>query len=209
MDPMLLVGVTVGAVGGGAFFAWYFGRERRTRSALVAAPIVKVGDVRQGDKVRVTGKLKHGPMTLDAPFSHRQCAHYDAILEERYLEEGKEAWSTVAHETSARPFFVADETGEVQVDTTRFEAVVVRDHHKHRGDLDRDKALAFLTKHGHAPELPADRVLRYREGVLEAGETVTILGTARFETHDGKKVLVIGAADGSVVRASDDPDLVR
>jgi len=208
MDPMLFVGVVVGAVVSGGFFAWYFGRERRLRSAIVAAPIVKVGDVRQGDTVRVTGKLAHGPLTLDAPFSHRTCAHYDALLEERYLEEGKEAWSTVAHETSSRPFFIDDDTGRVQIDTTRFEGIVVRDHHKHRGDLDRDKALAFLAKHGHAAEISEGRVLRYREGVLEAGETVTVLGTARFETHEGKKVLVLGSPEGGTVRASDDPNLV-
>lgn len=190
------------------FVTWFFARDRRVRRAIAAAPIVKIGEVKAGDTVRVTGKLEHGPSTLDAPFSHRPCAHFDALLEERYVDDGKEAWSTVAHETSSRPFFLVDDTGKAQIDTTRFEGIVVRDHHKHQGDLDRDKATAFLAKHGHAAEMPEGRVLRYREGVLEAGETVTVLGKARFETHEGKKLLVLGPPEGGSVRASDDPNLV-
>ncbi len=207
MHLMHLVGVVAGAAATSAFVTWYFSRDQRARRAIVAAPVVKIGDVADGATVRITGTLRHGPATLDAPFSHRSCAHFDALLEERSLDAGKEVWTAVAHETASRPFFVEDSTGTIRIDTTRFEGVIVNDHHKTKGDLDREKALAFLTKHGHAAELAADRVLRYREGVLEAGERVTVLGTARFETHDGKKVVVLGAPEGASVRASDEPGL--
>ncbi|MFO0684051.1 MAG: GIDE domain-containing protein [Sandaracinus sp.] len=202
---VLAVILTAALTAGGM---WYFGRERQLRRTIARLPIVKVRDVTPGLEVRVTGALVLGSATLEAPFSHRVCAHYDALLEERYLEDGEEAWHTVAHEAASRPFFIEDETGRIEIDTARFEGVIVRDHHKAKGDLDVEKARAFLAKHGQKSEIPADRVLRYREGVLEAGETVTVLGTAREESREGKRRLVLGEGTGPV-RASDDPDLVR
>lgn len=191
-----------------AAVSWYFGRDERTRRAIARLPIVKVRDVKEGATVRVTGTLSLGSSSIEAPFSHRVCAHYDALVEERYTEDRHEAWHTVAHETSSCAFFIEDETGKIEIDATRIEGVVVRDHHKKKGELEVEKARAFLAKHGQKSEILPGRVLRYREGVLEAGETVTVMGKARYDSHDGTRRLVIG--DGDVpVRASDDPELVR
>lgn len=207
MHAMHLVQIVTGVAATSAAITWYFARDRRNRRAIVATPVVKVGSVQEGQTVRITGRLQHGPSTLEAPFSGRTCAHYDALLEERSLDAGKEVWSILARETASRPFFIDDGTGRARIDTTRFEGIIDRDRQKTMGPLDREKALAFLSKHGHAAEMPPGRVLRYREGVLEANERVTVLGTARFETHDGEKFVVIGASEGASVRASDDPTL--
>lgn len=187
---------------------WLFGRDGRTRRALEALPISKIRDVKAGATVRVTGKLILGTATLKAPFSHRVCAHYDALLEERYVEDWREAWHTVAHETSSCEFFLEDETGRIEVDATRLEGIIVRDHHKTKGDIELEKARAFLLKHGQETEIPEGRVLRYREGVLEAGEMVTVRGKARNDSHAGPKHLVLGS-ESDTVRASDDPELVK
>ncbi len=53
---------------------------------------MKVRDVKVGMTVRVTGKLVLGPNTLEAPFSHRECAHYDAVIEEKYVADWRETW---------------------------------------------------------------------------------------------------------------------
>lgn len=187
---------------------WFFTRDERTRRALESTDIVKVARVKPGHRVRVTGKLTVGHATLLAPFSHRVCAHYDALVEERTVEDWRDAWRVVAHETSSSAFFIEDETGKIEIDPTRFDGIIVRDHHKTKGELDVDKARAFLARHGHGGEIPAERALRYREGVLEAGETVTVLGVVREETHGTAKRLVIGDGE-SLVRASDDPELVK
>jgi hypothetical protein len=208
MEAIHLVLVAIVAAIGGALAMSFFGRDRRVARALSAAPLVKIAEAKHGDVVRVTGKLVHGTATLEAPFSHRECAHYDALLEERWLDHGKEEWGTIAHEVSSRSFVVTDDTGSATVDTTRFEAFVTKDHHKAKGELDRAKAQAFIAKHGQKNEIAADHVLRYQEGVLEAGETVTVLGQVHHEEHDGKKVVMIRATDSAPVRASDDPDLV-
>lgn len=187
-----------------AGITWFFSRRERTRRTLEAAQIVKVRDVSAGKTVRITGKLVLGTSSLEAPFSHRECAHYDAIIEEKYVQDWRETWHTIAHETSSCEFFVEDETGRIAVDTTRFEGIVVRDHHKSTGELEVGKAQKFLDKHGQRTSIPPGRVLRYLEGVLEPGETVTVLGTAREDDHGGKRHLVL--VD---VHASDDPDLVK
>lgn len=192
-----------------ATVTWFLSSHERTRRHLGAMPIVKVRDVRPGQTVRVTGKLVLGESTLEAPFSHRVCAHYDAILEERFVVDWRETWHTVAHETGSRAFFLEDETGRIEIDPTRFDGIIVRDHHKSMGEVDRDKARDFLARQGRTTEIPGERALRYREGVLEAGEIVTALGKARSEDGvDGAKHLVLGEGDGPV-RASDDPELVK
>lgn len=198
---VLITAIVMVAVG------WYFGREQRGRRALGGTPIVKIRDVKPGMTVRVTGKLLLGTTTLEGPFSHRPCAHYDAVIEEKYVADWRETWHTIAHETSSCTFFIEDETGKIEVDTTRFDGVVVRDHHKSKGELEVDKAQRFLDKHGQRTSIPPGRMLRYKEGVLEAGETVTVLGKARESDHGGK-LLVLGEGSGPV-RASDDPDLVK
>jgi hypothetical protein len=188
-------------------FMRYIGREERTRRAIQATPLVKVREVAVGATVRVRGKLVLGASSLDAPFSHRPCAHYDAIVEECYVQDWRETWHTIAHETGSCAFFVEDDTGNIEIDTTRFDGIIVRDHHKTKGELEVAKAQKFLDKHGQRTSIPPGRALRYREGVLEAGETVTVLGTAREEMHGGKHLVL---ADGAgPVRASDDPDLVK
>jgi hypothetical protein len=198
---VLITAVVMAGIG------WYFGREQRGRRALGATPIVKVRAVKPGMTVRVTGKLVLGTTTIEAPFSHRPCAHYDAIIEEKYVADWRETWHTIAHETSSCSFFIEDETGTIEVDTTRFDGVVVRDHHRTKGELDVDKAQRFLDRHGQRTSLPPGRMVRYQEGVLEAGETVTVLGTARKSDHGGNH-LVLGEGSGPV-RASDEPELVR
>ena len=186
-----------------ATLAWYFGREQRGRRALEAMPVVKVRDVKPGARVRVCGKVVLGTAALQGPFSLRDCAHYDAIIEEKYVQDWRETWSTIAHETSSCAFSVEDETGRVEIDTTKFEGIVVRDHHRSKGDLEVSKAQSFLDKHGQRTSIPPGRFLRYLEGVLEPGETVTVLGTARPHDRGGKHLVLFD------VRASDDPDLVR
>lgn len=208
MEAIHLVVVAILAAIVGAMAMSFFGRDKRVARALSAAPMVKIGEAKHGDVVRVTGKLVHGAATLEAPFSRRECAHYDALVEERWIDHGQEAWGALAHEAASRNFVVTDETGSVTVDTSRFEAFVTKDHHRAKGDLDGAKAEAFLAKHGRPSALAPDRVLRYLEGVLEAGEVVTVLGRVTHEDHDGKKVVMIRAPEGGVVRASDDPGLV-
>ena len=57
---------------------------------------------------------------------------------------------------------------------------------------------------------------RYREGVLEEGELITVLGKARWEKAESGqwsdsygKVLVIGPTDKEPVYLSDDPETVK
>lgn len=190
-----------------AAIAWFFTRQERVRRAL-KAPIVPIAKVRAGQMVRVTGTLVLGDGSLEAPLSHRTCAHFDAVVEEQFGDAWRDTWHTIAHETSSRPFFIEDATGKIEIDTTRFEGIIVRDHHKAKGDLDLEQARVFLNRHGRQTEIVPDRVLRYREGVLEAGEIVTVMGRVRREDRGGAEHLVIG--DGQeLVRASDDPELVR
>lgn len=189
----------------GLLVTWYFSARKRLERAFVALPITKIRDAKHGEAVRVLGRLAVLD-AIEAPFSKRRCAYYDAVVEERFVEAGEVRWTPLVRETAARPFTLTDPTGVARVETDSFETFVTLDHQKMSGELDQATAKAFLEKHGQ--ELgDADRVLRYREGVLGGGERVSVLGRARWDERDGERKLVIEAGADGAVRASDDPSI--
>lgn len=203
---VFLAGVTLVAL---AFVvARRFTRERRLARAIRDARVVRVAQAKDGAIVRIVGRLRPEGPALRAPFTGRPCAHYDAVVEERWLRDrGEVEWLPLGRETASRSFALEDDTGRALVETSRFEVLVVLDREVREEELEPELARAFLARYGE--DRASGRVLRFREGVLEGGEKVTVLGRARWESGEGgAKRLVIRAIEGGTVRASDDPGVV-
>lgn len=167
-----------------------FGERGRARHLCDVAPRRTTAELREGELVRVTGRLASGGPPLSAPLSGRPCAHFRATVELC----GKKGRVEVVRRESAGPFYLEDESGRVLLSLDHERAVVdvtmdlawstreVDD--ETRFDLER-----FLYASGPDAE-PLTRGghdLRYAEGVLEPGELVTAVG-----------VVAVGPAPGSV-----------
>lgn len=207
LAPFLIVLVI--AVLGIAFFM----RPARDRGIRAIASIArkKISDVKDGETVRVVGKLVlHGEPLL-APVSARPCAFYEARVEEKERDHDRTRWRTIVEEIRGSDFLLDDGSGLARITLARADVVVVHDSRHMEGML-TDKPVPevekFLARHGEKAAVDGKmRDLHYVEGVLEAPEEVAAAGTARWETDaDGKKRLVIEPIEGlGRVLVSDEP----
>jgi hypothetical protein len=232
IEPHQLIGAAVilALLAGIAFCMWWFSAFQRTLRGLRRAPEVAVANAYDGMIVRIRGTIVAHGETLVAPLSGRACVHYDVHVEERVSTGKSSTWRTMFRESDERPFVVEDETGRAIVRGLPLRTAVVVDHHQRSGFLSdaTPGLLALLARHGRDSTnfLGLNRTIRYREGALEPGEQVAVLGLARWEDDPApdaidpaaqtayrgasarKKRLVIEAA-GDAVLASDDPRALR
>jgi hypothetical protein len=176
--------------------------------------------------VRIVGELRSHAALLQAPLTGRACACFVVHVEEQRRHGKTTSWRSLVHESRSRDFVVEDATGRAIVQTRGIEVAVVLDHHERSGFLaDAPPALErFLAGHGHSTTglFGLNKTIRYREGALEPGETVAVLGRARWEDDPEpgaatdaarggyrdtarRRRLVIEAGELGPVRASDDP----
>ena len=211
LAPYVLVIVVVALA-----VAFYFRPERdRGIRAIASIARKKIVDVKDGEVVRVVGKLAlHGDPLL-APVSSRPCAFYEAKVEEKERDEDRTSWRTVVEEIRGTDFVLDDGSGVARIAMARADVVVVHDSRHLEGFLSENAApevAKFLTRHGEKVAVDGkSRDLHYVEGVLEAPEEVAAAGKARWETDaDGKKRLVIEPINGSGrVLVSDEPGARR
>ncbi len=164
---------------GAVIAGYYFSRDNRIKRAMRAAPLVAARDF-QGDQLaRLQGTLRYATEPLTAPLSGRSCALYVVQVEE-YRSNGKSgSWHEIIREEEGREFFLDDDSGSAFVRPDGADTVLVKDAHFRSGTLnDATPGLeAFLNRNGtKSTGWLFNRSLRYKEGVLEAGELVAVCG---------------------------------
>jgi hypothetical protein len=161
-------------------FHWFSGDQVRRR-AIARAPRRRIRDLRDEEVARVVGTAGV-ENALRAPISGRPCAYFRVVVEEQVQRGGRRHWTKILDEQDGVDFLLEDGTGEALVVTARAEAVLEQDRSQRSGVL-RDASAdleAFLRKRGQSSEgFLFNRTLRYREGVVEAGERVAVVGIAR------------------------------
>jgi hypothetical protein len=180
-DSGLISTISLLAVMGALFYENVLSRKARARRSVQQAP--KHLRDRSHQEVHVTGVVHARGQLLRAPVSGRPCLAYELQVD---LEE-KSTWTRVVERSEAVDFVVAAATGEVLVDTTE-PIVVFALEWDRRGstswyekiDEGAQRAVEELlsSKGVTLNTWTGDRVFRYREGVLEEGETVSVRGIA-------------------------------
>ncbi|MBI2895377.1 MAG: hypothetical protein HYY06_17615 [Deltaproteobacteria bacterium] len=220
MDGSAQVAFVIGffAVFGLVWFAiWWFSKDQKIKRSLRKLRPTPIGQVREG-LVKIAGSVR--PLdVLTAPLSGRACAYYEVLVEQRVSSGKSSHWRTIIREVEERDFLVEDGTGRARVEMVAVEAAVTRDGHWSSGTFnDASSELeAFLQRHGQSSEgWIFNKTLRFREGVLEAGERVAILGWAEREIdpepggaghgfRDAASRVVLRANGIQALRVSDDP----
>lgn len=163
-------------------------RERLARRRRVAIAEVQEGLVRWSGRVHLTSE----PLT--APVSQRQCVAYQLTVR---LGDGEGGWSTVLELTDARPFILADETGQGVVDAMAgpFAIALVPDRKASSSPFRPDsseltsvrallRAKDIATRTISGTDLP----VKFAEAVLLPGSELSVSGSCTWELAlDGER----------------------
>lgn len=173
--------------------------------------------VQNGETVKVVGTIVPMEELLVAPLSQRECAHYFVEVEQKKSSGKNSHWDTIIQREVTSKFLIRDEDHYALIYGHRVKSNIVIDRNYTSGTFnDATEVLEdYLREHGHQSEgfLGFNKSLRYKEGVLEANESISVLGVGNWksakelglpEKYD--KVLVITAANGEYVYISDDPE---
>lgn len=220
IEAFLTYGLAFGAVITAAAAAFYFSAKATFLRDVRSYPVRPVREVVDGEVVRVVGRVEYVGTPLAAPISGRGAAVFRVVVQERVQSGRSSTWRRVTEEVEAQPFVVRDATGAAFVRDPSPEVLLVEDHEQRSGFL-RDatpELAAYLARFGQdsVGMLGMNRTLRYLEGVVEQGETIAVVGRARWEADDSggassgdyrssPKRLVIEPTEARSVRISDEP----
>ncbi len=176
MEALIIAAIVAGAAI--VVASMLYSEKARIRRQLRAAPRVDIGELGEGRTGRLVGRVGDGE-TLQAPFTGRSCVFYEATVEE-YRSSGKTgSWRQVVREARGVPFVLDDGTGRAIVDPGGARVDVDIDMTTRSGTFDDATPIEeqFLTRHGlRSTGWVFNKSIRYREGVIEVGETITVMG---------------------------------
>jgi hypothetical protein len=212
----IVIGIVIAGLTGKVVHALFLAPRVRLKRALKSTPRTHVHQIAEG-AVRVTGTAHQRDGLLQAPISQRPCLAYQLCVDS-FDDEGM---TTVLDLKDVRPFVVADQTGKVLVAPDgHFELALVEDA---KGsdvprlmDANTRALLVPLLERANIPHTSSwgPHRFRFREGVLEEGELVSVLGQAGREVHtDGERPhprspperIVLRGSSTVPLRISDDP----
>lgn len=220
MSVILLGGAAAALI---LFSSWWFSAHQMTVRAMRKVERCSIAAAPHGAMVRVTGTLHEGAELLRAPLSGRSCVGYWVQVQVRRSANRSLHWANLIDQREAVDFVVEDGSGSAIVQTRDVELAIELDHHQTSGTFDDATPVeeSFLRRHGHGSTglFGFNKALRYREAVLEPGETVVVVGRARWEDdpapgavqgtgyRQGTRAtrLVLEASRRMPLRISDDP----
>jgi len=223
VDPLVIPAVFLGTAAVYAGVRWYFGREQRLKRRIKELPLSSIGDTPERQDVRVSGRLAYlgDRAPLVAPVSRRPCAAWRIVVRERRGSGKNKRWVTVVEESDSRDFVLEDESGRAIVEGTLVELALEFDGKGGTGLFSGSNPYLeeFLHARGIATRgIVFDKALQFREGALEAGESVTVAGSGIWENdpsqrgkgyRDVGKLLRVGAMSDGNLLATDDPKMAR
>lgn len=168
---------------------WMLADQSGWRAAFIdrlrAAPRVAIRDFPDGRVAKIVGTVRESAAAVQAPVSRRRCVYYFVEVEEDQSDDDSlGGWRTIVTEQAGCDFLVDDGTGTALVLIAGAQGSLIEDVHLRSGFLDAPtpEMQALLARHDkstHGWILP--KRLRYREGILELGETAAVCGHGMLE----------------------------
>jgi hypothetical protein len=171
----------------------------------------------------ICGRIGQLDRLLTGPLTGRPCVFYRCLVQE-YRSSGKSGhWHTIIEEHDSVDFLVEDRSGVARVEVSGAEPALVLDAHFRSGTFNdaRPELEAYLARYGERStgRLGFNKSIRYREGVLEPGETVAAMGKARLELDSSPDTArrgyrsrpqrpVLGLTPEGHLLLSDDPSVI-
>jgi len=195
-------------------WGYFFNEETRIKRKIKRAPQKLIANFKDNDKAKIKGQICEIDKPLTSPLSNRECIGYHVIVQQKKRSGDTSSWDTIINDTIIKDFIVSDKGLNAIVRTNHVKSVIVKDQKLQSGFLNdaTPQLESFLRKHGKESEglLGFNKTLRYKEGILEKGELVSVLGKGTWKTTDElniklstKKVLEITSDENDPVYICD------
>lgn len=194
----------------------FFSRKAVISGMLSKTKSEKIGDVVDGDLVKIKGKIVYAGRTLTAPLSKRKCVYYHVTVKDSSSQ--KEVLKNHIHidDEKAADVVIYDGTHYAVINTKLVSSYIIQDEEFYSGfwNATTPELKEFLVKHG---ERATDYIgwsldLFAEEGVLEEGELITVAGKATWRKASefrfkipADKILYIDSLNEHGVYLTDDP----
>lgn len=215
--PALLV-LIVGTI---IFSVYYFSKKAVVKRKLKKAVGMKIAEFMNGDVAKVVGTVEFVGEPLIAPLSGRRCAYYYVLVEELRSDGKSSHWQKIIEEEVKGSFIIRDGRyrAYIRSSSSNIKSYLVQDANFASGfKNDATEVLEkYLNAHGRKSEswLHTNKRIRYKEGILEEGETIAVVGRGEWmsatelQLPDGfGKVLVLSSTPDAPIYLSDDPETV-
>lgn len=210
-------------IAGGVLYYFFGTADKRLKRRILKLPIGEsIAQTPENQDVRVSGTLAYleGKPPLTAPISGRPCAAWRVIVEERRKHSESSSWHKVIDDAGSTDFALEDPSGRAIVDGTVLSLALDFDASGGQGFFNpASPALAaFMESRGVSTRgFLLKKTLRAREGILEAGEVVTVAGngtqmndpSVQTGYRGSAKLLHVKALSSGELLASDDVKLRR
>jgi hypothetical protein len=143
-------------------------------------PVRRIAEAREGEKVRIVGRVGSHEQLLTAPLTDRPCLAHEVVV------TVENAFGLASHEmeTEALPMTIRDETGVAHLGPGEPALALAFDRvwtytRAQQGPEKLDRLLDRHQRHRQAHE--GFRWTRVREGTLQSGDEIAVVGTARWQ----------------------------
>lgn len=205
-NPLALAIVAVAVILGCAM-VWYGGRELHLSYRILTNDPTDVMSLGDGGPVEVEGTAHAQHGTLTSPFTGTECLAYEyEVEEERHSNNGRH-WETIDSGRNHTAFRIEDETASALVDPrgADFRFSAERSIDVRGGERPPEPVQKFIRRNRNVDseeksldlklfELNTGKDRKYVERRLDPGESVHILGDARYDADagsDGGEVNVV------------------
>ncbi len=180
---------------GGIFLiAYLFSKKARIRRRLKKFPFKYISDFVNGESAKITGMVEFVDVPLTSPLSGRSCAWYYVLVEQRVSSGKSSHWKKIIEEEVPGRFVLREGNRCALIDERKVKTYIVGDKQFRSGFMnDASEVLeSYLNKHGinSVGLFGFNKAIRYKEGVLEEGERITVFGKGEW-----KEAAQLGLAD--------------
>src|ERR1043166_4733241 len=180
---MLVASIFIAVFGGIIVLAVFFNKKARIKRKLQKMPLRMFSEVMTGEEAKICGTIHYSGKTVIAPLSGRKCSYYHFQVEQKVRRGKNTHWEIIVNEEAEGDVVIRDGRSYAHVKATGSKSYVVDDSKSNSGFMkDTSEHLEkLLTQRGIKSTnwLGMNKTIRYKEGVLEEGETVVVAGMMR------------------------------
>lgn len=172
------------------FLVYYFNGRQVIIRTLSKIPVKPASSLRTNELSKVSGKALHVKEPLLAPYSQRKCVFYQIVIQQKVSNGKSSHWKTLVKDERFQDFFIDTNGDFVIVKPTNnprnYISYLVKDKKQTSGTFNdpTPQFEAVLRRYNINPEnfFGFNKRLRYKEGVIEIGERITVAGIAKWKT---------------------------